>query len=153
MRDVKKLGQVLDVLGRGPCLAVEQRSNSNLLTAELLCNRLESQILLLLGFEERRRRSWELVDKRGLLQSVPRSNQGRVDRTSRVAMWTSFEGVDEDILEDCWKVRMKVAGRVALAAMGTSARVDSLVDRATVEGNILTTRVEEMYIWLVRPGT
>lgn len=68
-------------------------------------------------------------------------------------MWTSLEGVAVDILEDCWKLRTKIVGRVALATMGTRARVDSLVDRAnTVEGGILATRVEEVYIWPVPAG-
>jgi len=68
-------------------------------------------------------------------------------------MWTSLEGVAEDILEDCWKLRTRIAGRVALAAIGIRARVDSLMDRASaVEGGILTARVEEVYIWPVPAG-
>lgn len=50
--DPKIRGQLLDIFGRSSCLSIEERSDSNLATAEFLRDRLERSALLGLGGEK-----------------------------------------------------------------------------------------------------
>ena len=52
MVNVQKVGKILDVFGAGLSLAVEKSGYNDFLTAKLLCNGLERQVLGLLCLEE-----------------------------------------------------------------------------------------------------